>query len=116
MPARNSGSSASAALFGARKNYSPVTVIPSQQWTINVNAAGYEPNYIQVKGGQPVTISLVNNDAYTCAQSFVIPAMGIQQIVRPGEQTSFTFTPPSAPQQLSFSCSMGMYRGTIDVQ
>lgn len=84
--------------------------------TITISAYGYSPQAIYVKAGQPVKITLKNTDGYSCAQSFVIPSLGLRASVPPGQTQTVEFTAPSQPTQIPFMCSMGMYRGTIVVQ
>ncbi len=74
---------------------------------------GYSPTKLTVKKGQPVRLIVDSQDSYTCAVSFVIPKVGVRQVLKPGENV-FTFTPAEAGP-IPFSCSMGMYRGVINV-
>jgi len=85
------------------------------QATINIDPEGYEPNVISLKAGSKATIYLVNKNSYTCASSFTIPEVGIQKIVQPGTTEILTFTTPNKPTKIVFMCSMGMYRGQINV-
>ncbi len=74
---------------------------------------GYFPNQITVKKGQPVKLIVDSEESYSCAASLVIPKAGIRKVLKPGENV-FEFTPNQAGQ-IPFSCSMGMYRGVIEV-
>lgn len=87
----------------------------SNNLTINIESVGYTPNNFSVKSGLPVTLKLNNINGYGCTQAFTIPALGIQKIVPIGSSQTVEFTAPSEPTQLAFSCSMGMYRGVINV-
>ncbi len=87
----------------------------SDEVTIQVQPSGYSPNTIFVKAGSTVTLHIENDDAYTCAQAFTIPKLGIQEIVAPGQQRTIEFTAPSKAGNIVFSCSMGMYKGIITV-
>lgn len=89
-----------------------VAVIQDVQ--ITITSDGYSPNYIKVKNGSPVTIKLVSKDAYSCASAFRIPSLGISRNLQPNETQTITFTPTQIGQ-IPFSCSMGMYRGVIEV-
>ncbi len=82
---------------------------------ITILPSGYSPKAISVKAGSQVKLILKNNDAYTCAQAFTIPTLGIQRIVAPGQLAVIEFTAPSKPGKITFACSMGMYRGVINV-
>lgn len=83
--------------------------------TIIIQNYGYSPREFTVKAGSQVKINLVNKDAYTCAQAFTIPKLNIRKIIAPGKSDSVVFTAPKKPGQLAFMCSMGMYRGIINV-
>ena len=83
--------------------------------TITIGAYGYTPNNFAVKAGSSVTLNLLNSGGQGCTQAFTIPRLSIQKIVPYGSSNSVTFTAPNQPQQLAFMCSMGMYRGVINV-
>lgn len=82
---------------------------------INIESSGYNPSAITVKAGLPVTINLKNTGGGGCTQAFTIPSLGIQKIVPIGSSDVVSFTAPKTPMQLPFMCSMGMYRGVINV-
>jgi len=77
------------------------------------DASGYTPKQLTVKKGQPVKLIIDSQDSYTCATSFTMPKAGIRKTLKPGENV-LEFTPGEAGT-LPFSCSMGMYRGVINV-
>lgn len=83
--------------------------------TIVIENYGYSPREFTVKAGSQVTVNLINKDAYSCAQAFTIPKLGIRKIVSPGASDAVSFQAPGKPGQLAFLCSMGMYRGVINV-
>jgi uncharacterized protein len=89
--------------------------VPRNQAEITINAAGYTPGNLAIPAGEEVTLRLTNVDSNNCAQSFTIPQIGVKQIVPPGTSQTVKFTAPKEPGQLSFMCSMGMYKGTIRV-
>lgn len=89
----------------------PVT----QQATITISGFGYSPSNISVKAGSAVTLHLTNKGGFSCAQSFTIPSLGIQKTVSPGTSSDVVFNAPSQPGAIQFMCSMGMFRGTINV-
>ena len=82
---------------------------------INIEASGYKPDNLTVKAGSNITIHLKNNGGSGCTQAFTIPSLGLQKIVPLGQSDTVSFTAPSQPGQLPFMCSMGMYKGTINV-
>ena len=90
------------------------TVGGVQTADIQVGGYGYTPNYIQVKAGVPVKLNLSNSGGLGCTSVFRVPQMGITKILTAGGIDTVEFTPQN-PGKLTFSCSMGMYRGTIEV-
>lgn len=86
----------------------------TQKAQIDVTARGYSPTLIRVKKGEPVTLTLVGKDAYSCASAFRIPSLGISKNLQPNETYTFSFTPKEAGR-IAFTCSMGMYSGVIEV-
>jgi plastocyanin domain-containing protein len=93
------------------------TIVSSEnsELSIEIKPNGYSPKNFSVKAGSQVKIHLKNNDAYTCAQAFTIPKLGIQKVIAPGESGIIEFTAPNTPGKLIFACSMGMYTGVINV-
>lgn len=88
---------------------------PTADTTIAIESSGYNPSNITVKAGSQVKINLVNNGGGGCTQAFTIPKLGIQKVVPIGSSDTIAFTAPSEPGELPFMCSMGMFRGTINV-
>lgn len=83
--------------------------------TITIQSYGYSPSTISVKSGADVRIHLINQNGTSCVQAFTIPSLGLERIVSPGSSDDLDFTAPSSPTQIPFMCSMGMYRGVINV-
>ena len=82
---------------------------------ITVRPNGYTPNYFQVKTASPVKINLTTVDGLGCTSVFRMPQLGITKSLTQNNTDSVEFTAPSNPTKLTFTCSMGMYRGVIDV-
>lgn len=83
--------------------------------TITIEERTYTPNNLTVKAGSTVTLNLVNTTGGGCTQAFTIPKLGIRKIIPLGSSDTVQFTAPSTPGQLAFMCSMGMFRGVINV-
>lgn len=75
---------------------------------------GYSPNNFQVKAGVPVRLNLTPTGGLGCTAIFRIPQLGINQRLTQGETSTVEFTPQS-PGKLTYTCSMGMFRGVIEV-
>lgn len=83
--------------------------------TITIDGAGYTPNAFSVRAGSNVTIRLVNKGGGGCAQAFTIPKMNVQKVIPQGKTELVQFTAPQNPQDVRFTCSMGMFSGIIHV-
>lgn len=101
-------------IFMFSKSPDKRNVIVSQTSEILITAGGYSPDYLIVKKGQPVTLKLIGQGAYSCASAFRIPSLGISRNLQPNETQTVTFTPEKVGKIL-FTCSMGMYTGVIEV-
>ncbi len=92
-----------------------VTVINGiQQVDLQIAATGYNPSFIRVQAGKPVQLNLTTTNAYSCTSSFRIPSLGIAKTLLPNDTGVVKFT-PTQPGKITFSCSMGLYRGVIEV-
>lgn len=98
-------------------SYCPQDVygVPVTDQTILITPTGYSPAMFTVAAGSQVTVRLVNQGAFGCQQTFVIPALSLQKIVGPNQVETFTFIAPDKPGNIAFMCSMGMYPGVIKV-
>lgn len=77
------------------------------------NSRGYTPDTLTVKKGIPVRWEIDAKDQYSCASSFIVPKLGVKKNLTKGLNV-IEFTPTESGV-IPFSCSMGMYRGTIVV-
>lgn len=82
--------------------------------TINIDNSGYSPRRFAVKAGIPVQLTVGAGEVYTCASAFTFRAFGIDAYVKPNSNQIFNFT-PTKKGVYTFSCSMGMYSGTMEV-
>jgi sulfite exporter TauE/SafE len=87
----------------------------TQKVTLTVQNNGYSPRYFRVKSGTPVELTLATNgDVYSCATAFTFKAFDIYDVLKPVDTKVHKFT-PSKVGLYTFSCSMGMYSGTMEV-
>jgi sulfite exporter TauE/SafE len=86
----------------------------TQKVAIDITPQGYQPNLLQVKKGIPVELTLTTKDNYTCANYFVFKAFNISARMQPSETQVFRFVPEKTGK-FTFSCSMGMYAGVMEV-
>lgn len=85
-----------------------------QRVTIEVRSGGYTPKRFTVRKNVPVELNLHSEGAYSCAVAFTFRAFEIDTFLEPTDRQAFTFT-PTKPGKYTFSCSMGMYTGVMEV-
>lgn len=83
--------------------------------TITINEFGYSPRVLTIRANSNVSIILNNKSGTGCIQAFTIPKLGIQKIVPPGSSSTISFQAPSEKGAMPFMCSMGMFRGVINI-
>lgn len=81
---------------------------------IFVYPTSYNPNFIQVKKDLPVKLNLTTKGSLGCTSILKIPKLGITKRLSQGTTDSVEFTPKN-PGRITFTCSMGMYSGIIEV-
>ncbi|MFN8482607.1 MAG: sulfite exporter TauE/SafE family protein [Anaerolineae bacterium] len=86
-----------------------------QEVTLRADPTAYVPNRIVFKTGTPAKLKLTTGDRLGCTSSFLIPSLGVQKILGKNQQAVFDI-PTDQPRTIPFTCSMGMYRGVIEVQ
>ncbi len=99
---------------GSKVQTSQTDTAITQNAEIDIKSNGYFPNYIKVKKGETVNLTLKTQNAFSCAAAFRIPSLGISKNLQPNDTQMISFVPTQAGQ-LQFNCSMGMYRGIIEV-
>lgn len=86
-----------------------------QKVTLYVSNSGYSPKTFRVKVGVPVELTLeTSGEVYSCATAFTFKAFDIYELLSPKDSKVHTFTPDKTGIY-TFSCSMGMYSGTMEV-
>ncbi len=81
--------------------------------TLLANPPFYSPsNEFTVQSGKPVRME-ISGYGTGCRSVFQIPQLGVQQFLDQAENV-VEFT-PAKPGKYTFSCSMGMFRGSLDV-
>ena len=75
---------------------------------------GYEPETLTVKKGIPVRWEVTGDRQMGCASTLILRQFGIRQALKTGLNV-IEFT-PNKSGTFVFSCSMGMYRGTMVVK
>jgi len=74
----------------------------------------YSPDVLTVTEGIPVRWEIWGANVMGCASNLVLPAFGVDTVLEPGDNT-VEFTPDRSGT-FTYSCSMGMVRGTMIVE
>ncbi len=89
---------------------------PTTHPIITITAQGYEVDNAIIPRGGTIELTVTNTTGNSCIQVFTIPAVGIYKVIPVGTTEKFTFQVPKGKTEIPFSCSMGMYRGTLYVE
>lgn len=93
----------------------PPIVDGKQVVKMTVSGAGYSPSEITIRAGVPVKWEITADSSPGCASTIVSRNLFTDQVYVPTNSTIIKeFTAPN-PGTYRFSCSMGMYTGTIVV-
>lgn len=86
-----------------------------QKVTLTVSNGGYSPRYFRVQSGVPVQLTLeTDGTVYSCATAFTFKAFDIYEVLKPIDSKVHRFT-PNKKGKFTYSCSMGMYSGVMEV-
>lgn len=99
--------------FGKREGKKAMASSGVQEVEITVEG-GYEPGTIQVAVGVPVRLIFHRIETSSCSEEVVFPDFGIRKKLPAFQKTAVEFT-PDKPGRFSFTCGMGMLRGTLVV-
>lgn len=96
---------------------SAVTTDPAgiQHVLIEVKPRSYSPSRVQVRAGVPTKLTLRTKGNRDCTRGFVIPAMNLERTLPETGDTEIDLGTPAAGR-IDYVCSVGMYRGMIEVQ
>lgn len=85
----------------------------SADLTLDVRNNGYFPAVLSATADQPVRLTLVTDQTYSCARDFVIPALKYYALLPETGREIVDIPPQKAGTVIRFACSMGMYTGQI---
>jgi Uncharacterized conserved protein len=74
----------------------------------------YDPDTLTIRAGMKTRWEIDASNAVGCVRALVSRSLGINQVLTVGANV-IEFIAPNKPGTYSFSCSMGMYRGTFNV-
>lgn len=85
-----------------------------QELAITVQG-GYSPSKIVVQRGMPVRLTFRRLETSSCSERVLFPDFNIARKLPEKEAVTLEFT-PDKEGSYTFTCSMGMYKGTLIVQ
>lgn len=85
-----------------------------QQLVIDVRDSSYSPARLKASAGIPTVLTLRTNGTQGCTRGFVIPSMRVQKVLPTTGETTIDLG-TLQPGRLNYTCSMGMYSGSVDV-
>ena len=85
-----------------------------QTLRLDVKSTSYIPGRLEARAGQPIRLELATNNTNGCTRAFTIPSLGLQKIL-PATGTTTIDIPAQKAGTIRFTCSMGMYSGSIVV-
>lgn len=74
----------------------------------------YTPNKILINPWKKIKLIIESKSLYTCASQMIIPSLWIEKTLKLWENIIEFESPKS--WEISFSCAMGMYKGTLVVK
>lgn len=81
---------------------------------ITVNKKGFSPSSISTEQGSPLTLIFRRPKNEGCGNKVVFPSLNITKDLPVGKNVTIKFTPTDTGN-ISFTCGMGMYKGSIVV-
>jgi plastocyanin domain-containing protein len=86
-----------------------------QSASVALTERGYEPAGLRLRRGVPARITFTRKVSATCATEVMLPEYGIKRALPLDEPVVVEFTPKKSGE-FTFSCGMGMLRGTMIVK
>ncbi|HQU83027.1 MAG TPA: cupredoxin domain-containing protein [Pyrinomonadaceae bacterium] len=89
--------------------------IPEGAFKVVVSSAGFAPEEITFKKGQPLKLAFYRADKDNCADEVVFKDLNIKQKLPVGEVTLIDI-PTDKAGEFNFACGMNMFKGKVIVQ
>jgi plastocyanin domain-containing protein len=81
---------------------------------IKVDKNGFSPSSIEVEAGHKLNLVFNRTDKNNCGGTVIFPKLKIRKTLPVGKDVIVSFT-PTAAGNVSFTCGMGVYKGSIVV-
>ncbi|MCR5890872.1 cupredoxin domain-containing protein [Hymenobacter sp. J193] len=76
---------------------------------------GYSPDVIEVERGKPVQLSFYRDEENSCSEELLMPDFSIRRDL-PAFKTTLVELLPQQAGTFTFTCGMGMLRGSLVVK
>src|SRR5258705_13523337 len=86
-----------------------------QKVTIALTEKGYEPSSLKLRRGVPAQLTFIRKVSATCGTQIVISDYDIKRALPLNEPVRVEFTPKKSGT-FTFTCGMGMLRGSLIVR
>jgi plastocyanin domain-containing protein len=86
-----------------------------QKVTVALTEKGYQPVSLKLRRGIPAQVTFIRKVSATCGTQVTIPEYNIKRDLPLNEPVSVSFT-PSKSGTFTFSCGMGMIRGSLIIR
>jgi sulfite exporter TauE/SafE len=80
---------------------------------LSAGNSGYSPRLLHARANIPITLNLITDQTYSCSRSFVIPDLGVEQLLPSTGTETIAIPAQTVGTVMRFTCSMGMYTGEI---
>ena len=101
--------------FSARQTASAVSSSGGVQEVAITVKGGYSPDVIEVEKGKPVQLSFYRDEENSCSEELLIPDFSIRRDL-PAFKTTLVELLPKEAGTFTFTCGMGMLRGSLVVK
>ncbi|MBD2716411.1 cupredoxin domain-containing protein [Microvirga sp. STR05] len=101
--------------FSTRQTVSAVSAAGGLQEVDITVKGGYAPDVIEVERGKPVQLRFYRDEENSCSEELLIPDFRIRRDL-PAFKTTLVELLPQQAGRFSFTCGMGMLRGTLVVK
>lgn len=91
-----------------------VSVVEAHPKTVRISVTkkGFSTTSINAEVGSPLTLIFTRQSKEGCGDKVVFPSLGITKSLPVGKAVTVKFT-PRQEGTISFTCGMGMYKGSI---
>ncbi|AIZ65605.1 copper-exporting ATPase (plasmid) [Hymenobacter sp. DG25B] len=101
--------------FSARQTANAVSSSSGVQEVAITVKGGYSPDVIEVERGKPVQLSFYRDEENSCSEELLMPDFSIRRDL-PAFKTTLVELLPKEAGTFTFTCGMGMLRGSLVVK